>query len=274
MKRNDETKTPIGDIRLDVPRGVYKNMSFVNKFGVLPSMDSADAATDVWEHGALQRDYIYDAWGTAPIERIISTGAGDGAITIRITGLDIEGNEVEQDAILNDAFADTILATPLWRIFRMVNISANPATGFGKDITGTVSAFIGDTHVSGVPPANTVRAQILNGNNQTQMALYTVPKGKTAYFGAADAGLAKGGGSAATAVVALFARQWPTVFTVQKTISLVSTGSSNFQAPLSVFLVAEPLTDIKIRVMSVSANAIGIWGGFQIYLVDEIEEAK
>jgi hypothetical protein len=273
MKRTNEKKTPIGDLRLDIPRGVYKNVTFMNKFGLLPTMDSADAPTDLWEHGALLRDYPFPEWGTAPIERIVSDNVNDFIVTIAVYGLDLEGNEVIQTVELTGT-APILLDTPLWRVYRMVNVSPNPTTGQGRDLQGVVTAFEGDQHAGGVPPADKVRAMILNGNNQTQMAIYTVPKGKTAYFTDAGTGLAKGGGTTSTAVVAIYARKFPMVFTIQKTISLVSTGSSNFANPLSVFLVATELTDIKLKVESVSANGTGIWGSFTMILVDETEEAK
>ena len=134
--------------------------------------------------------------------------------------------------------------------------SNETATGIIYAGTGTVT--------SGVP-AN-VYAQINIGNNQTLMALYTVPFDKTAYMVNWYATLNKA--TAATAVdLQLVMRPFGEVLQVKNHQSLVNVGTSRFNHVFGTALPIAPKTDIKIECIETSANGVDISAGFDLILV-------
>jgi len=153
------------DPMLDIPRGAYNECSSINKFGAAAEA-AADTATVVWDGGAT---YTFPA--TALMTHISQTT--DQALLrgglVSVQGLDADWNQVTQVATLDATLTTNIveLATPLIRCFRMIMMGS-------------------------VVPTSTIRvhnagesvdyAVITTGINQTLMAVYTVPAGKTAYM--------------------------------------------------------------------------------------------
>lgn len=273
MKRRNESEVPL-DFGLDVARGLYPNVSWVNKFAANPLMDAADPATDVWEYGKTQPDYIFPLWGTAPIDTISSDDASD-AVDITLQGLDIDGNAVEQIATL-DGLNKVILDTPLWRINRAFNADINLTTGQGTSLVGNTYIYEDTPIVIGIPTdTDKVRGLILDGNNQTQMGIYTVPLGLTGYFRDGGAGLLKdGGGVATSAIMQLRMRVFGGAFRVQKTVTVGTAGSSSFQERRTINDPHPPLTDILTTCKQVTTNGSSIWTSFEIILINEVAEAK
>ena len=143
------------DFFTEVALGNIPGYSFVHKFG--NNEDVGAAREDIWDGGG---DYIWPADGTAPVTHLYSMGAD--VQLIEVQGLDIDGSLTIQTKALTGTTV-VALDTPLWRVFRLKNIG-------NIDIGNTV-------HASDAGKA-TSYAQIINGNNQTLMALYTIPAGK------------------------------------------------------------------------------------------------
>ena len=95
----------------------------------------------------------------------------DGGATIQVQGLDANWDLVIQTADLDgtDTTTEVELTTPLLRVFRM-KVHA--------EVVLAADLWVGATGVA----AGTAKAIIQAGNNQTLMAIYTVPAGKTAYM--------------------------------------------------------------------------------------------
>jgi len=237
--------------------GLIPGYSKVDKWGVNHVITAASDPEDVWEGGGL---YAYDTDSTAPVVSLASDDGGDTQ-DILIEGLDINGTLVGQTLTLTGT-ARVALTTPLWRVFRMENEGTADLAGtaFCYTGTGTVPA-IGDSEV---------RAIIDDGNNQTQMAIYTIPIGKVGflYYGDIAMAFSSGPSGGEYASVTYRSRRYGKVFKIKKTISLTSGGSTIFQDYRRFPDIIPALTDIKINVQEVS-DTMGISASFDILLIDE-----
>jgi len=248
---------------LAVSMRLFTEFEVIDKFGFNHTITTLTDPEDIWEGGG---KYNYDANGTAPIVSLASNNAADINIPISILGLDINGNRVSQTINTNAANGTTrvALTTPLWRIFRMENEGTVSLQGilFCYTGTGTVPT-IGDANI---------RAIIDDGNNQTQMALYTIPKGKVGFLYYGE--LALESTSATPTTTAQYAntqyksRRYGKIFKTKKTIPLLTNGTSIFQEERRFPDIIPDLTDIKLTAKEVSAE-MGITGAFDILLVDE-----
>lgn len=153
------------NLMLNIPHGNISRLSSINKFGANSSI--ADAGTEeIWDGSAA---YSYPA--TALMTSISQTAdqAAMRAAVIELQGLDASWNEVTQTALLDASNTTTVvtLTTPMIRIFRM------------KVLADVVSDSPIRCHNAGETQDYAV---IGIGNNQTLMALYTVPANVTAYM--------------------------------------------------------------------------------------------
>lgn len=244
---------------LAVQMGRVKGFSAIDKFGVNLSITPATDPEDIWEFGGT---YNYDANNTAPIKYLSSASATD-IQPITVVGLDINGNEVIQTKALNGQ-TNVLLDTPLWRVYRMFN---NGTTS----LTGMVYCHTDNNPTAGVPLTANVRAIIDDGHNQTLMALYTIPKGKVGFLMRGEIGLeleSTGIASGEFAHLHYESRRYGKVFTVKKAVSIVTGGDSIYKDRRTFPDIMPALTDIKLRVIEVSAE-MGFFGTFDILLADE-----
>ena len=248
------------EFRLKVNMGMVPGYSVIDKFGVNRVITTIE---DVWEFGG---EYNYDANGTAPIQYISSSDALDTGQTITVLGLDINGDEVSQ-VVTTDGQNNVTLGTALWRMFRLENDS-----DIGNDINGIIYGHTDPTPTNGVPTAIATRAIINGGNNQTLMALYTIPRGKVGFLYRGEIGVALDGNAAALAEYAIVqykSRRYGKLFKVKKEITnMIGGGSSLYQDPRSFPDIIPALVDIKVVVTDVTTT-MGAWAAFDILLVDE-----
>ncbi len=249
---------------LSVSMGKKQGYSVVDKFGENPDVDTGSTPEDIWEFGGL---YPYDTWGTAPIQYVSSSDNGDTGQTISVQGLDITGKAVTQE-ITTTGQAIVTLTTPLWRVYRMANESNE-----GLDLTGILYCHTDPTPTNGVPSDASVRSIITNGNNQTLQALYTIPLGKVGFLYRGEFGMSRNQTSGA-ARCAYYSRRVGKVFTIKKRIDIVNQGSSTYIDKRSFPDAIPALTDIRMTVESVTANNAGVYGAFDIMLVDENKLSK
>jgi len=237
---------PVADFYLNVSKGLVPGHTIINKFGQNSSLNSS-TYEDIWDVGGT---YTYPADGTAPIVEI---GSDEGADTepIEIQGLDINGDLVVQTKTLTGTTHVT-LDTALWRVFRMKNV-------------GT-SDIVGQVHATGASGAG-IYAQIDNGNNQTLMALFTIPNGKTGYLIQGTNNLS-GVTRAVAASGRLMMRPYGQVFQLKKTFGVNSEGSSFIRVPSPLPGKISAKTDIKVSAIG-SANGVSINTTFDILLVDD-----
>jgi hypothetical protein len=157
---------------LQVARGQITMHKTLFKFG--NNADINGSLETVWSHGGI---YVYPT--VATVMKVSSTsaddaGTGTGARTVVVSGLDANYNEISETVTLTGQTA--VLTTNTFiRVFRAFVATA----GSGGTAAGTIYVG-GGTVTSGVPA--TVYAEIVIGENQTQMALWTVPAGYTFYI--------------------------------------------------------------------------------------------
>ena len=238
---------PVQGMELLVSKGLISGYSVEYKFGQNEDLNTA-TYEDIWDGGGI---YTWPTNGTAPITHIYSTGVD--VQPIEIQGLDINGILTSQTITLTGTTV-AALTTPLWRCFRMRNV-------------GTLDIGVGNIVHASDSGKVVSYAQINNGNNQTLMAIYTIPAGKTGYLyqGTNNLSDVTRGVSASGR---LWMRQYGGVFQVKKTFGVSSDGSG-FINVKNIFPVKLPArTDIRIDGIS-SANGVTMNTTFEILLIDD-----
>jgi hypothetical protein len=247
---------------LAIAQGGVTGTTFIHKFGAAPLFNVIDGFVDIWD-GAnstlVTPSYQYTFSSTADIDSVSSTNAADTQ-QIEIQGLDTNWNMVTQTVTLTGQTPVT-LSTPLLRAFRMINVGT-------VDLLGEVYLYInGATVVGGAPTLGTdIRAIINNGNNQTLMAIYTIPAGKTGYLRdwyAATAGARK----TSVHIIHVDSREFGRVFTLKHVSSIISTGSSQVQHKYVEPEVFPEKTDIIMH-GNTDEDSAALAAGFDIVLVD------
>jgi hypothetical protein len=227
------------------------------KFGFNADVD--DSLETVWAQGGL-----YSYLASASVLKVSSsstadTSAGTGARTVELSGLDTNYDEISETVTLNGQTAVNT-TNEFLRINRMVVRSA----GSGGQNAGVIYAGTG-TVTTGVP-ANKY-ATIAIGDNQTVMALWTVPRGYTAYLLQTDITVATTQNNK-YCTVHLVSRPNGEVFQIKD--KFVKAESSVHQA-YTIPLKFEEKTDIEVRAIGDSAGAdIAISAGLDfIYIQND-----
>ena len=248
---------------LEMAKGNIEGHSFIHKFGATPDFDSGDGVVDIWDGandgGIDEMQYTYST--TAAIDSVSTDEAG-ATQEVEVQGLDSDYGVVTQTVTLN-GHQRVALSTPLIRTFRMKNVSVT-------DFAATVVAYENTAIVDGIPSDTTkIRAVVDNVNNQTLMALYTIPAGKTGYMRSFFAGSA-GASKTTDYVIDLFARPFGQVFQLKHRSSLVETGTSHWNHVYSEPEVFKEKTDIVMRTSTTESpiTAASVAAGFDIVLVD------
>lgn len=245
------------EFELAVSMGKVPGFWYIDKFGFSSSVTADDSNEDIWEAGG---EYPYS---TSNDVISISSSNDNDTEPIELNTQLIDGTEVIQEVTLQGQ-TRVALSTPCCHIIRMENEGSN-------DILGTVYVYSGTAETDGVPSGGSVtKALIDDGNNQTQMAIYRVPKQTVGFLYVGELGLEFSSGPIGTeALTAQYqSRRLGGVFKVKKTISVQASGSSNYDNFRPFRDVIPALTDIKLTKVFSSA-VMGVNGSFTIMLVDE-----
>lgn len=226
----------------------------VNKFGENHDVDTG-TPEDLWSQGGT---YVFSS--TANIDTISSSDNGDTQDVI-IEGLDVNFELVIQTITLTGQ-TKKVIDTDLIRVFRAFNASS---TNFAGDIYIYIN---GATISAGVPTTvSDIRAKIDIGDNQTLMAVYTIPAGKTGYMMNWHINMSKlVPATALTCSVNI--GEFGGVFRVQDRGAAGTEGATSYTRDFATPLILPEKTDIKITVDTVTANNTDVSGGFDIILVD------
>lgn len=246
------------DFGLQVARGQipYHKSNF--KFGFNSDID--DALETVWSKGGL---YAYLSGATALYISSSSTNdtvAGTGARTVKVSGLDSDYDEVSVTVNMNGQ-SGVSLGTFI-RVNRIEVLTA----GSGGVNAGNLHVGSEASPTVGVPA--TSYAYVAAGDNQTLMALWTVPRNYTAYVTQTDITVATTQNNK-YCTVSLVARPFGGVFNLKD--RFVKAESSHHQV-YNFPLKFEEKTDIEFRAIGDSAGAdIAISAGIDIlYILNDL----
>lgn len=164
--RNHTGTETSGDVFLDISKGLVIGTDHINKFGANSDVSTSAPIEDVWDGGG-----VYPFPTTVDITHLnqatdqVAMRGG----TINIQGLDENWDLFVQDVDLDltDTTTQVALSVPLRRVFRL------------KVLENIVADS--DIHVCNL--GDTIHyATMQAGNNQTLMAIFTVPRNTTAYL--------------------------------------------------------------------------------------------
>ncbi len=229
---------------LQIARGQIAFHKSVFKFGFNPDIDNS--LETIWAQGGL---YSYLSSATTLYISSSSTAddaAGTGARTATVSGLDANYDEVSVTVDLDGQNGVQLGSASNWiRVFRVTVDTA----GSGGQNAGVI--YVGDeaSPSSGVP--SNKYATVAVGDNQTLMALWTVPRGYTAYLLQTDVTTATTQNNK-YATVHFVARENGGVFQVKdKFVKSESSHHQQYHIPLKF----EEKTDLEFRVLGDSASA-------------------
>ena len=257
-------KTTDAENTLAIAKGEVVGASDINKWGNAPDFDTADGFVDVWdgaEDGTAWELMNYVFPTSATIDSISSTDAGD-ANTVTLQGLDTNGDEVTQQVTLNGQNR-VALTTPLLRFFRGYNDN-------GTEFAGHIIVYDNTAISGGVPTDKTkIRGVIHPDEQQTEMAIYTIPSGKTGYLLGGYCSTA-GANKSSNYVIKFQIRSENGVFRTQQKVALEDGGTSFIQFDYAIPQKLEALTDVKVQAKMTAGGGAGasISAGFSIVLID------
>lgn len=248
---------------MSIAKGIVSGHSFIHKFGSAPAFDITDGFVTVWdgaEDGTVWElmQYVYST--TADIDSISSTAAGDTQ-DVEVQGLDTNYNTVTVSATLS-GLTRVALSTNLIRVFRIINRGT-------VDFAGHVVVYVNSadtTPADGVPDDKTkIRAVVHQDNNQTEMAVYTIPAGYTGYLRSWYA-TTSGAKKDSSHTVKLLARPFGQVFQLKHKSNINVAGAGYVHHEYVEPEIFTEKTDIEMR-MNTDVDASGVAGGFDIVLV-------
>lgn len=252
------------DIFLSIPAGRVPYSASVNKFGHAADFDTGDGLITVWDgaNDAATLNLMQYTYSTTAAIDTISSSDNTDTQTIEIQGLDGDYNPVTQTVTLTGQTQAT-MGTPLLRVFRMKNTGTT-------DISGTVYCYENVTSTAGVPDTlSNTRSVILGSNNQTLMAIYTVPAGKTAYMTKWDV-FSAGASRSADYEISLVARPPGQVFQIKHHASMLDGSDSHINVDYKPYNRFGQKTDIEMRVQILTGGvtAAGFSASFDLILLD------
>jgi hypothetical protein len=212
---------------VQVSRGLVDGHKRIFKFGHNPQIQNTEET--IWDAGG-----IY-AYPSSAVAMTVTSGAAatDNGVQINVAGLDASYNEVNETVTL----AGSGTATTTQTFLRVNRCFVAGSTAPTDDVT--------------ISNGGTTYAQIINGENQTLMSLWTVPAGYTAYLLALDA-TAFTEQNNKVATLRYLTRELNGVFRVKNKFDL-------FQAAFHQnYITPEPIsekTDIEFRAVATSSNA-------------------
>jgi len=212
---------------LQVSRGLVDGHERVFKFGYNGEIQNVEET--IWDTGGI---YVYPSTALA-MTATSASGATDSGVQITIQGLDASYNEVSEEVTLNGSGTATTTQTYL-RVYRAFNSGSTAAVGN-----------------VGISNGGTTYALVAAAEQQTLMALWTVPAGYTAYLFQLDV-TAFTEQNNKVATIRMVTRELNGVFRTQSKFDMdAGVYSQTIQAPQPIL----EKTDVEFRAIASSSNA-------------------
>ena len=252
---------------LAIAKGDVQGHEYIHKFGRAPDFDTGDGDVTIWDGAddSEVNEMQYNYSTTAIIDSLSSADNGDTQ-AIEVLGLDGNYELVSQTVSLTGQTRKA-LTTNLLRVKRLRNIGST-------DNAGEVYCYEDTALSAGVPVDTTkVRAAMVVGNNQTEMAIYTVPAGKTGYLRQWFAS-SSGAKKTTSYLIKLKARPVGQVFQLNHSSS-ISDESPYLHTYIEPVSFAEK-TDIEMTAALTAASVTGaaVSAGFDLVLVDNTDNSN
>jgi len=240
---------------IPIASGLVNGYSAIHKFGRNPNVGNVPET--IWMHGGL---YSYLGVGSDSTVYAYSAssddGAGnDGAQTITVQGLDNDFNPIEETITVNGAAS----TASFLRVYRAFVATAGVLTTNDDNILISTAASGGGTVLADI---GVIGSGQTTGLGQTQLALYTIPAGKTGYLTTWNIGVAPMNNAV---TVTLLARELDggAPFRSKDIIDTVGGYTTqNYSIPLRF----PEKTDIEVRGTGDTGSVIS--SSFDIILVD------
>lgn len=245
------------DTLLEISKGTVTGHSTVNKFGRNPDIAASSTET-IWDGSALYPFPTVAAGATIVSIWQAADVTNNRSAVLDIQGLDVNWDLVDFPATLDgtDSSTEVTLGTALRRVFR---VSAR------EDIE-TQNVHVG---TSGKAATN---ALVLVGENQTQMAVYTVPNGKTAYMTKYYASVNEVAARSIDGIVKMYVTDnstspYPT--RIKHTLGLDQDATSVFEHSFAPYFEIAGKSDIYLDFQNAVNAQADVSAGFDLILVDD-----
>lgn len=212
---------------LQVSRGLIAGHKRVFKFGY--NGEIQDVEETIWDVGGL---YVYPS-SAITMTATSSSGATDSGIEVTIQGVDTNYNELSETVTL-DASGTATTTGSFLRVYRAFVASGTAAAG---NIT--------------IANGGTTYAYLSSADQQTLMALWTVPAGYTAYLFQLDT-TAFTVQNNKVATIRMLTRQFNGVFRTQNKFDLFQ---GSYHQDITCPQPIPEKTDIEFRAIADSSNA-------------------
>lgn len=237
------------DFWVEVGKGIYPKLSTMLKFG--RNVNVTSTASDVWDART-----VSTTPNIATLITVVSGSADDnaattGADTMLIQGLDTNFEEQEETVSLL-GIGTVTSANSYTRVHRMAITSAGSQ---GKNV-GTITATYQGTGTA---------AMIEPNNNQTLMALYTVPSNKKALLTSWYLNSDRSSGAASTIDGALLIKPFGEVFQTKSHLGLNRDGTGYIDKKYLPYMQIDSKSDIKISAFA-SVITSDVHAGFDLLL--------
>jgi hypothetical protein len=226
---------------LQVSRGLVAGHKRVFKFGFNSDID--DSIEDIWDVGGV---YAYQS-SAVTMTATSDAGATDNDVEVTIQGLDASYNELSETVTLTGAGTATTTGTFLRTFRAFVSGSQEPTDNINVTNSGTTYA------------------RITSGENQTLMALWTVPAGYTAYLFQTDiTAFTEQNNKFAT--IQIQTRELNGVFRTRDKFAIVENShKQEYVAPIPIL----EKTDIRVRAIASSSSAnLEVSAGLDIVYIE------
>ena len=238
---------------INIARGLIRGTTVIHKFGRNPSVGGAPET--IWEQGGIYTyltvaSTVYVSGADAQ-----DSAAGTGARTVTVLGLDASYNEIEETLTVDGA----VSTKSFLRVYRaFVASSGSLQTNKGAVLVST-GASGGGTVLADI---GVIGTGTTFGLGQTQLALYTIPAGKTGYLCNWNVGI---GAYNDTATATLYTREAGNGL-IFRTRDVMDVPGGLHQRTYTVPFALPEKTDIEIRAIATTGTTVS--SAFDIILYD------